>query len=65
MIPSLALDAIMLIAAVCLGIAVYLFFGAGAAWLYAGLALLLVWWVLGTTRDDETEDEGETSIHLT
>jgi hypothetical protein len=47
--PGIALDAVLLAAAVCIGAALYTFFGAGAAWLFAGLALLLAWWALGRT----------------
>lgn len=50
------LDALVITAAVCLGIAVYTFFGVGAAWLFAGLALLTVWWGLGSPQR-ESDDQ--------
>jgi hypothetical protein len=49
---ALAIDALLLLAAVCVGIAVHSFLGAGATWLYAGLALLGLWYALARPSVD-------------
>jgi cyanate permease len=54
--PAL-LDALLLAAAVCLGVAVHAWLGAAATWAYAGLVLLLIWWAFGALRNRDADDE--------
>lgn len=56
MVKRFGLDILLAIAAVCLGIGIYKSFGAGPAWLYGGLILLVIWYVMGSARDVSGEE---------
>jgi fatty acid desaturase len=52
-LAEFALDAVVVAGAICLGVAIKLAIGPWAVWLYAGLCLLLVAYVLVNAPDDD------------
>ncbi len=51
-LPAFGLDALLLIAAVLIGVGVYRTLPA-LVWVYAGLLVLVVWWSIGKTQPTE------------